>query len=76
MTRSRTTADRTFRQKAPESRTLTSERIANDLQDFKDAGGRIEVLGVTPVLKKLGDTAAGTETPVPVRASSGRAGSR
>lgn len=32
---------------------LTSERILEDLADFKRAGGRVEVLGTTRVLKKL-----------------------
>lgn len=32
---------------------VASDRIAADLVSFRKAGGRIEVLGVTPVLKKL-----------------------
>ena len=54
MTRTRPPADdRVFRRKEPESRVLTSERIAKDLRNFQSSGGRIEILGVTPVLKKL-----------------------
>lgn len=34
---------------------LTSERIAADLAAFRKAGGRIEVLGNTPALKKQGE---------------------
>lgn len=33
--------------------TLTRERIAHDLEAFRKAGGRIEVLGNTPVLTKV-----------------------
>ncbi len=36
-------------------RRLTSDRISADLADFQKAGGEVEVLGVTRVLKKLGD---------------------
>jgi hypothetical protein len=61
MTRARSTTDRTFQRKEPVSRTLTSERIADDLQTFQSAGGRIEVLGVTRVLKKLDETGSGPE---------------
>lgn len=38
-------------------RNLTSARISADLADFQKAGGQVEVLGVTRVLKKLGDDA-------------------
>lgn len=68
MSRARPPTDGTFRRKEPDSRALTSERIAHDLQNFQSAGGRIEVLGVTRVLKKLDE--AGTPdatTPQPVR---------
>ena len=61
MTRARPTTDKTFRRKEPDSRILTSERIAHDLQTFESAGGRIEVLGVTRVLKKLDDAQAALE---------------
>ena len=37
----------------PPPRTTASERIAADLAAFRKAGGRIEVLGTTHVLKKL-----------------------
>lgn len=71
MTRARSTTDRTFQRKEVVSRTLTSERIAHDLQTFESAGGRIEVLGVTRVLKKLEE--AGT---VPEKAAAQPARSR
>ncbi|HET6395444.1 MAG TPA: hypothetical protein VFF91_01225 [Pseudoxanthomonas sp.] len=32
---------------------LTSERISSDLEAFRKAGGRIEVLGTTRVLTKV-----------------------
>lgn len=32
---------------------ITRERIARDLEAFRKAGGRIEVLGNTPVLTKV-----------------------
>src|SRR3546814_782425 len=38
-------------------RRLTSDRISADLADFQKAGGQVEVLGVTRVLKKLGESA-------------------
>lgn len=34
-------------------RRLTSDRISADLADFQKAGGQVEVLGVTRVLKKV-----------------------
>ncbi len=40
-------------------RRLTSDRISADLADFEKAGGRVEVLGVTRVLKKVDEPAAG-----------------
>jgi hypothetical protein len=33
---------------------ITHERIAADLEDFRKAGGKIEVLGVTRALKRIG----------------------
>lgn len=45
---------RTFQRKESNSRELTHERIADDLQAFLDGGGRIEVLGVTRSLTKVG----------------------
>ena len=71
MTRARSTTDRTFQRKEVVSRTLTSERIAHDMQTFQSAGGCIEVLGVTRVLKKLDE--AGT---VPDKAAAQPARSR
>ena len=57
MTRSRTPAAKTaFRQKEPDKRTLTSDRIADDIEAFQSSGGRIEVLGITRTLKKLDDS--------------------
>src|SRR3546814_12514040 len=38
-------------------RRLTSDRISADLADFQKAGGQVEVLGVTRVLTKLGESA-------------------
>jgi hypothetical protein len=68
----RPTTDRTFRRKEADSKTLTSERIADDLQAFQSSGGRIEVLGVTRVLKKLDEAGTGTEVPtLPVRPRGG-----
>ncbi len=34
---------------------MTSERIASDLENFRKSGGRIEVLGITQSLKKIGE---------------------
>src|SRR3546814_14356758 len=38
-------------------RRLTSDRVSADLADFQKAGVQVEVLGVTRVLKKLGENA-------------------
>jgi hypothetical protein len=38
---------------------LTSDRISADLADFEKSGGQVEVLGVTRVLTKLDEPAAG-----------------
>lgn len=35
---------------------LTSERIARDLEAFRKAGGRIEVLGTTRVLTRVDES--------------------
>ncbi len=43
-----------YRKTADLSKDVTSERIADHLDAFRAAGGTIEVLGVTPVLKRLG----------------------
>lgn len=43
---------------------MTSERIASDLENFRKSGGRIEVLGITQSLKKIGEvTAEAAKTP-------------
>jgi hypothetical protein len=78
MARTPPPADRTFRKKEPDSRLLTSERIANDLQAFQKSGGAIEVLGITQVLKKLGEagTASDMPAPTPVRPGAGSRKSR
>lgn len=55
--------DKAFRRKEPDSRSLTSERIADDIQAFRKAGGHIEVLGVTRVLTKLGSDEVSHTTP-------------
>lgn len=38
-------------------RQLTRDRISADLADFQKAGGEVEVLGVTRVLKKVDEPA-------------------
>jgi hypothetical protein len=38
----------------PTAKTATHESIADDLEAFERAGGRIEVLGVTSTLKHIG----------------------
>jgi hypothetical protein len=53
MSRTPSSAKAPFRQKEPDRRLLTSERIADHIQAFESAGGSIEVLGVTRVLTKL-----------------------
>ena len=63
MARTRPPVDKTFRRKEPDSRQLTSERIADDIDAFRKAGGRIEVLGVTQVLKKLEEPETPSSTP-------------
>ena len=42
---------------------LTSERISGDLEAFRKAGGRIEVLGVTRALKKIDPEAEAAPQP-------------
>lgn len=76
MSRPRPPASGLFRPKAADARPLTSERIADDLRTFERAGGHIEVLGVTAVLKKLGPESAAPETvvPTPARPGAGRRG--
>lgn len=58
--------DRTYRHKETDSRAMTSESIALHVKSFESAGGRIEVLGVTRVLKKLDDAEVAAGTPLPV----------
>lgn len=38
---------------------LQSDRISDDVDAFEKAGGRVEVLGTTRVLQKIGDGATG-----------------
>lgn len=45
-----------------EQKRVTSERISADLVDFKKAGGRVEVLGVTRVLTRVDEPAAAKKT--------------
>jgi hypothetical protein len=66
MARTPSSTARTFQHKAPDPRTLTSERIADHLRDFESSGGRIEVLGVTRVLTKVDETAT-LPKPAPAR---------
>jgi len=51
------------RKRAP---AMTSERIASDLEAFRRSGGKIEVLGTTLSLKRIGREQA--PPPVPSRA--------
>lgn len=39
--------------RADTSRQLTSEHISHHMAAFEAAGGRVEVLGTTPVLKRI-----------------------
>lgn len=41
--------------KAGHDKALTHERIAEDVAEFRKAGGRVEVLGTTP-LRRKGET--------------------
>lgn len=68
MARTPSKTERVFQHKQPDPRVLTSERIADHLQAFQSSGGRIEVLGVTRVLKKLDDSATPVASaPMPAR---------
>lgn len=58
--------DRTFRHKETNARAMTSESIALHVEAFESAGGHIEVLGTTRVLKKLQDAEVALGTPLPV----------
>lgn len=53
--------------KPAERNAITHERIAADLEAFRKAGGRIEVLGVTRTLKKIDPGADATPQPVPAK---------
>ena len=59
-------SDRSFRRKEIDARVMTSESIALHVQAFESAGGHIEVLGTTRVLKKLDDAQVATGAPLPV----------
>jgi len=48
-----------FGKPAPD-KLITHERIAADMAAFSKAGGKVEVLGVTPLRRKLKDDAAAT----------------
>ena len=50
---------------------LTRERIAADLDAFRRAGGKIEVLGVTQALKKITPDEA-APPPAPAKATSAK----
>lgn len=53
--------------KPADARTVTSEDIAAHLVAFAAAGGRIEVLGVTRVLKTIDAATLSTTPPLPRR---------
>lgn len=53
--------------KPAERNAITHERIAADLEAFRKAGGRIEVLGVTRTLKKIDPGADATPQPAPAK---------
>jgi hypothetical protein len=61
-----------FRQKAPDPRVLTSDRIADHIAAFESAGGHIEVLGVTRVLTKLEGQTESVARPVQPRSGTRR----
>lgn len=68
MARAPANTSRVFQRKETEPRALTSERIADHLAAFHAAGGHIEVLGSTRVLKKLDDLVmTPNSAPDPVR---------
>lgn len=66
------TPDKAARSFAPrkgrEGATLTHERLAEDMEAFRKAGGRIEVLGVTRTLHRI-DPATDTASPRPADTS-------
>ncbi len=53
--------------KPAERNAITHERLAADLEAFRKAGGRIEVLGVTRALKKIDPEAEATPQPAPAK---------
>ena len=53
--------------KPTERNAMTHERIAADLEAFRKAGGRIEVLGITRALKKIDPEADATPQPAPAK---------
>jgi len=57
-----------FRPSKPDGRVLTSDQIANHLDAFRAAGGTVEVLGTTRVLKHLGNGDAVAAPPAPAPA--------
>lgn len=53
--------------KPAERNAITHERLAADLEAFRKAGGRIEVLGVTRTFKNIGPDADATPQPAPAK---------
>lgn len=47
---------------APRNNALTHQRLADDMAAFQKAGGRIEVLGNTRSLKKIGSDATDAQS--------------
>lgn len=60
-------ADRAFPRKGKAAPTPTHQRIAADLAAFREAGGKVEVLGVTRVLTRV-DNAGAAPASKPPRA--------
>lgn len=59
--------------KPAERNSITHERLAADLEAFRKAGGKIEVLGVTRALKKIdGDPGDPPPPPPPMPAKARR----
>ena len=53
------------RKESDSGRRMTHERIAADMEAFKKAGGRIEVLGTTRVLTKVDQPGPPPASPEP-----------
>jgi hypothetical protein len=53
--------------KPAERNSITHERLAADLEAFRKAGGKIEVLGVTRALKKIDGEAGDPPHPAPAK---------